>query len=136
MAKKTFSLILTLCLLIPCVPLAAEDYTLPLAPDGAHLSFTLQENYYAGSSYADNLPVYQELEKRTGVAIDWDVVELNSFNETMEIRLASGSKLSDIIQLPNYNTADIMRYAKAGLIQPLDDLIDEDVPELGRTMTG
>lgn len=147
MAKKFLSLLLTLCMLVPCAALAAEDYTLPLAPDGAHLSFTLQENYYAGSSYADNLPVYQELEKLTGVSIDWDVVELNSFNETMEIRLASGSKLSDIIQLPNYNGADIMRYAKAGLIQPLDELIDqyapnikklffEDVPELGRTMTG
>lgn len=147
MAKKFLSLLLTLCMLIPCAALAAENYTLPLAPDGAHLSFTLQENYYAGSSYADNLPVYQELEKLTGVSIDWDVVELNSFNETMEIRLASGSKLSDIIQLPNYNGADIMRYAKAGLIQPLDELIDqyapnikklffEDVPELGRTMTG
>ena len=145
MKRVLIAIILAVCLLFTAAGVA-EEYTLPLA-DGAHLSFTLQENYYAGSSYADNLPLYQELEARTGVAIDWDVIETNSFNETMEIRLASGSKLGDIIQLPNYNSADVMRYAEAGLIQPLDELIDqyapnikklffEEIPELGRIVTG
>jgi putative aldouronate transport system substrate-binding protein len=144
--KKCTALFLILLLLLPTITLS-ENVELPLAPNGATISFTLQENYYAGTSYADNLMVYQELEKRTGVKVEWDVIELNAFNETMEIRLASGSKLSDVIQLPNYNAADVMRYAEAGLILPLDDLIKEhapniynlffvEVPELGRTMTG
>ena len=144
--KRFVGCLLVLMLILPTLAFG-EGGALPLSTDGASLSFTLQENYYAGTSYADNLPVYQELEKRTGVKVEWDVIELNTFNETMEIRLASGSKLSDIIQLPNYNTADIMRYAEAGLILPLDDLIKEhapniyhlffeEVPELGRSMTG
>lgn len=146
--KKALGLLLTLAMLFPLVGLAEPaPYTLPLSEDGATLSFTLQENYYSGTSYADNLPVYQELENRTGVSIDWDVIEISSFDEAMEIRLASGSKLADIIQLPRFNQADIMRYAEAGLIIPLDDLIAEhapniynliynEVPELGREMTG
>lgn len=147
--KKTFALLLTLLLILPVFAFSesAEGYELPLSTDGATISFTLQENYYAGTSYADNLMVYQELEKRTGVKVDWDVIELSAFNEAMEIRLASGTELSDIIQLPNFNAADVMRYAEAGLILPLDDLIKQyapniynlffvEIPELGRTMTG
>ncbi len=146
--KKTLGLLLALAILFPLLALAEPaPYTLPLSEDGATVSFTLQESYYAGSSYADNLPLYQELEARTGISVKWDVIERSSYNEAMEIRLASGSKLSDVIQLPGGFTPDTMRYAEAGLIIPLEDLIAEyapniynlffvEVPALGRSMTG
>lgn len=127
-----FALILALSIICSCA-LAAEEYTLPIAPDGATLSLSITENLYSAASYADNLPVYQELEKRTGVSIDWDIVD--GYDEVMSIRLASSEKLSDIIMLPGYNSGDVMKYGKSGKIIPLEGLLEQYAPNIWRFIT-
>ena len=143
MKKVSLFLALILALTMALPVSLAEDYTLPLTTTGETLSLSIQENFYAAASYADNLIVYQELEKRTGVPIEWDVVQ--NYDEVMNIRFASGEKLADIVQLPGWSTNDPVKFAEAGKIIALDELIEqyapnikklmEDLPELAAEMT-
>jgi putative aldouronate transport system substrate-binding protein len=81
-----------------------------------------------GKSYTDNLPVWQEVEKRTGVKIEWDVVPSDQYTTQIQTRLAAGTgNLPDIIMMPFGQT---MVYAASGVIIPIDKLIEEHAPNL------
>lgn len=81
-----------------------------------------------GKSYTDNLPVWQEVEKRTGVKIEWDVTPSDQYTVQIQTRLAAGSgNLPDIIMMPHGQT---MTYAASGVIIPIDKLIEEHAPNL------
>jgi putative aldouronate transport system substrate-binding protein len=119
-----------------------EGYTLPIVSDGSvTLTVATTDNRYAALSYTQNLPVWQEVEKRTGVKINWDVTPSSQYNSAMNIRLAAATDLPDIVKLPS----DPAGYGVDGLIIPLNDLIDkyapnikklfEDNPDLAKMMT-
>ncbi|WP_127588559.1 extracellular solute-binding protein [Paenibacillus koleovorans] len=106
----------------------AKDYTLPIVKDGSVvLSFAAQDNIYAPKSYTQGLPVWNEIEKITGVKIKWDVTPGGKYKETMNLRLAAGRDLPDIITLPD---ADPVKLSTTGLIIPLDDLIANHAPNI------
>ncbi|WP_167858962.1 extracellular solute-binding protein [Paenibacillus cymbidii] len=121
---------------------AAQDYTLPIVKDGSvQLSFAMNDNYYAPKSFTQSLPVWDEIEKRTGVRIKWDVTPQAQYAQVMKVRLAAAKDLPDIFTIPEPNP---IRLANEGLIIPLDDLIAKyapnirkllaDFPELRRAM--
>jgi putative aldouronate transport system substrate-binding protein len=108
-----------------------QNYTLPLVKDGtATLTVGVADNYYAPKSYAENLPVWKEIEKKTGVKINWDVNSSNQYNSVMRIRMAAANGLPDIVQLPD----SPVEYGKDGLIISLTDLIDKYAPNIKRFM--
>lgn len=93
---------------------------MPIVTDGSvTLTVAAPDNPFAAASLAQNLPVWQEIEKATGIKIKWDVVPNSQFKTAMQTRLASGTNLPDII-LTNF---DLYKYAKDGLLLQLDDLI-------------
>lgn len=102
-------------------------YTLPLVKEGTGtLTVGVTDNFYTPKSYTQQLPVWQEVEKRTGVSIKWDVKPTEQYNPLMRIRLAAGTGLPDIVQLPD----SPVTYAKDGLILPLNSWIDRYAPNI------
>ena len=73
---------------------------------------------------ADNdLPVYQELERLSGVHIEWDNIQVSNYQEVMRARLAAAMDLPDVINMSTLG--DISQFGRDGLIIPLNDLIDK-----------
>jgi putative aldouronate transport system substrate-binding protein len=108
---------------------SAGDLVLPLvAPGTVTLKVAVPDNYQAGKSFAQNLPVYQLFEKRTGVKITWEVSSSSSsqYNTVMKTRLAAAIDLPDILAVPG----DPSVYGNLGVIIPLEQLIEKNAPDL------
>lgn len=80
----------------------------------------------------DNNPVIKELEKKTGVTIEYDAPPINNYNEKLQIAMASGD-IPDIIY--NWGAADqnYEQWAKDGLLAELDDKL-ENYPNIMKTV--
>ena len=102
------------------------EYSLPLADPPVTISFATTENDAGTVSFKDGLPAQVELEKRTGIKIDWQVVPGQSYNETIQIKLASGVGLPDFLNLP----PNPIMYAESGSIIPLNRLIEQYAPNI------
>lgn len=77
-------------------------------------------------SYADGLPIWNEIEKKLNVKVNWEVLPGgDQYNTSAQTRLAAGQNLPDIIQVPG-GASDVLKYAKQGVIIKLNDLIDND----------
>lgn len=92
---------------------------------GQEITLTLatSDNYYAPASYVNNLPVFQEIEKKTGIKIKWDVTPSAQYQTAMQTRFAAGSDLPDIV---NMNFADIGQYSANGMLIPLEKYLTEE----------
>ena len=110
----------------PLLDREAEQYELPLVTEPFTLVFATADNPDISNSYTRNLPAFQELEKRTGISVKFEVTPADQYNTTMQTRLAAAKDLPDLIRLPD----DPIRYAKGGLIIPLDDLIGSYAPSI------
>jgi putative aldouronate transport system substrate-binding protein len=108
----------------------SSSYTLPLADGSKTLSIGSPDNKYAPKSYKDNLPVWQQVEKRTGVKIDWQVSDSKQYTTAMPIQMASGGKLPDIFSV----VGDVKAAAANGLIIPMDDLIEKYAPNIKKIL--
>lgn len=101
--------------------------TMPIVKDGSvTLTFMGNENFYAAKSYKQNLPVWQEIEKRTGVKTIWDVTPSSQYVKVAGVRVAAAKDLPDIMLVPQ----DPVKTAEDGLIIPLDGLIDKHAPNI------
>lgn len=107
----------------------AEGYTLPIVKDGSVTLSIAARDFPSPYSYTKGFPVWQEIEKRTGIKINWIVTPNDQYNDVMNVKLAAGKDLPDIITLP---TADPVKTADDGLIIPLDDLIHKYAPNISK----
>ena len=74
------------------------------------------------ASLADNLPVWEEIQKRTNIKINWDVTASKEYVNIMKTRMgAGGGKLPDILLLPN--GMSLAELGGDGRILPLEDYI-------------
>lgn len=100
----------------------AEKITFPLKEP---VELTIAAPDAKTASLADNLPVWQEIEKRTNIKINWDVTAANQYVEVMKLRVtAGGSKLPDIMFLPN--GLSLSELGSQGIILPLESYIDQN----------
>lgn len=98
-------------------------------PGTATLSFGTSEMYPSPYNYSNNLPVYQEIEKRTGVTIKWEESPSDQYANAMNLRIASGAKnLPDIFNIPS--GANALDLGTSGIILPLEDLIEQHAPNM------
>ena len=74
------------------------------------------------ASLADNLPVWEEIQKRTNIKINWDVTASKQYVDVMKLRVgAGGGKLPDIMFLPN--GLSLAELGGEGTIVPLEEYI-------------
>lgn len=109
----------------------ASDSVQIVEPGSVTLRVGIQDSYYAPASLADNLPVFQEIEEKTGVKIGWEVTPPDQFDTVMKLKLSSATDLPDLIQIPGPDVAtELVKYGKQGLLLPLEDLIEQHAPNI------
>jgi putative aldouronate transport system substrate-binding protein len=105
----------------------AHVWGAPLTTTPQTLVFGTFDNWYTPASYASNLPIFQEIEKKTGVHVLWDVVPPSQYWGAVRTRMAAGKTgLPDMISVPGR----ILEYGQEGMITPLEDLMNGYAPNI------
>lgn len=74
--------------------------------------------------------IFQRLEEQTNVHIDWTCFVEDQFADKKNLALAQFGNLPDGLFTAGMNDYDLLRYAKQGIIIPLENLIDKYMPNL------
>lgn len=81
----------------------------------------------------DDLLVYQEYEKLTGIKIDWDMVPTNVLTEKRNLIITAG-EYPEVFHSARFSTHDIMMYGEQGVFLPLNDLIENHAPAFSKLL--
>ena len=74
--------------------------------------------------------IFKRLEEQTNVHIDWTCFVADQFSDKKNLALAQFGNLPDGLFNAGMSDYDLLRYAKQGIIIPLEDLIDKYMPNL------
>ena len=74
--------------------------------------------------------IFQRLEEQTNVHIDWTCFVDDQFADKKNLALAQFGNLPDGLFTAGMSDYDLLRYAKQGIIIPLENLIDKYMPNL------
>lgn len=107
------------------------DVSLPLE-EKVTLKFMTQSSPLAPTDPNEKL-IYQRLEEKTGVNIDWKNYTWDTFAEKRNLAIASG-ELPDAILDAALNDYELLKLAKDGAIIPVEDLIDQYMPNLQKVL--
>ncbi|MED1205971.1 ABC transporter substrate-binding protein [Heyndrickxia acidicola] len=110
---------------------AIKDVNLPLKKK-VTLKFLTQSSPLAPKDPNQKL-IFQRLEKKTNVHIDWTNYSSDQFGDKRNLEIASGD-LPDAIFNAGLSDNDILRYAKQGVIVPVEKLINKDMPNLKKIL--
>lgn len=78
--------------------------------------------------------IFQRLEKSTGVHINWTNYTDDSFNDKRNLELASGDLPDAIFDTNGMTDNDILKYSSQGVIIPLENLINKEMPNLKKIL--
>ncbi|MEQ9809313.1 ABC transporter substrate-binding protein [Streptococcus jiangjianxini] len=114
---------------------ASEDYGLkdikfPLK-DKVTLKFMTTSSTLAPKDPNKKL-IFKRLEKETGVHIDWTNYQ-SDFAEKRNLDISSGD-VPDAIHNDGASDVELMKWAEQGVIVPVEDLIDEHMPNLKKIL--
>ena len=74
--------------------------------------------------------IFQRLEEQTNVHIKWTCFVSDQFSDKKNLALAQFGNLPDGLFNAGMSDYDLLRYAKQGIIIPLENLIDKYMPNL------
>lgn len=82
--------------------------------------------------YTNDMPIIQEIIKRTGVTFQWELAPSDDgqAREKFNLMVASG-ELADVLV---YNIDDVNKIAQKGLVAPLNDLIEKNMPNFKKIL--
>ena len=108
----------------------AEGY--PVVNEPIELSaFTFCES---DSGDFNTMTMVQEINEKTGVHVTFEQVMGDAYTERKNLLLASGTDLLGIFFGGGVTDSDILRYGRAGVFIPLNDLIDKYAPRVKQMM--
>jgi putative aldouronate transport system substrate-binding protein len=127
--KKTFFVVLALLVLgLPLFAGGGQSSGGSTAADNS-LTVACLEGWYAAVTINDNLPVWQEIEKKTGIHINWQAA--GDYDTAMQPVIASGSKLPDIMLIPpTWGNSGVFKLGADGLVRQLDSYIASSAPNI------
>ncbi len=96
------------------------------------LKFMTQSSPLAPTDPNDKL-IYKRLAEKTGVNIEWKNYTSDSFVEKRNLTVASGD-LPDAILDAGYSDYDLQKLGKDGTIIPVEDLIDQYMPNFKKVL--
>lgn len=102
---------------------------LPIVKEGqsATLKIFVALNANAADPYDMRWTKYAE--EKTGVTIEWQFCSESIASEKIRLMLADGESLPDII-MNSVNKREVVQYLDDGFFRPIDDLIDDYMPNL------
>jgi putative aldouronate transport system substrate-binding protein len=108
-----------------------SDITFPLE-EKVSLKFLTSSSPLAPEDPNDKL-IFQRLEEKTGVEIEWRNFTGASFNDRRNLAMSSG-EMPDAIMNAGYSDYELLNLAKDEAIVPLNDLIDNYMPNLQKVL--
>ncbi len=100
-------------------------YTFPLAEKAEISGLT---RFPANTeSDPNNRTIYKRLEEATNVHVNWKSIQSDQWGDKIALEMANIKTLPEFISPAGLSDADILKYAKQGVIIPLEDYI---TPEL------
>src|SRR5579859_5373778 len=119
-------------------PAATEALTLPIVSQSLTLTYwaPMSTNVAASMKSFGEMGCYQELEKRTGIHLDFQHPPLQQEQDQFNLLVASG-KYPDVVEfdwLHSY-AGGPAKAIKDGVIVRLNDLIDQYAPNLKKVLT-
>ena len=132
------ALVMTMMLLAACgssggaggaasapVEIPEGGYTFPLAEKAEISGLT---RFPANTeSEPNNRTIYKRLEEKTNVHVNWKAIQGDQWGDKIALEMANIKTLPEFISPAGLGDADILKYAKQGVIIPLEDFI---TPEL------
>lgn len=103
-------------------PEAPKAAALPITPEKTTITIMTHANSLV-EDFATNA-FTQFLEEKTNIHIEWDILPEKSAMEKLNLVLASGEALPDVIMTMAITPTQQMIYGAQGLIIPLNELID------------
>ena len=104
---------------------APESYTFPLAEKAEISGLT---RFPANTeSEPNNRTIYKRLEEKTNVHVNWKAIQADQWGDKIALEMANIKTLPEFISPAGLGDADILKYAKQGVIIPLEEYI---TPEL------
>lgn len=109
--------------------------------DAASLQFPLAEtaelngltNFPVGTeSEPNNRTIFQRLEEKTNVHINWRTIQADQWGEKIALEMANVKTLPDFIFNAGFGDADLLKYAKQGVIINVEEYIDAYMPNLSK----
>jgi putative aldouronate transport system substrate-binding protein len=103
--------------------------TLPIVKDTLNLKFVSYN--WGDANYGNDMAVFKELQKRTNIQLDWELLPADDNLTKLNLIMSSG-QLPDIISYPDAAESKKLfdKYAAQGAIIPLDDLINQYAPHI------
>ena len=132
------ALVMTMMLLAACgssggaggaasapVEVPEGGYTFPLAEKAEISGLT---RFPANTeSEPNNRTIYKRLEEKTNVHVNWKAIQADQWGDKIALEMANIKTLPEFISPAGLGDADILKYAKQGVIIPLESYI---TPEL------
>ena len=109
----------------PAAEVPEGGYTFPLAEKVEISGLT---RFPANTeSEPNNRTIYKRLEEKTNVHVNWKAIQGDQWGDKIALEMANIKTLPEFISPAGLGDADILKYAKQGVIIPLEDYI---TPEL------
>lgn len=108
------------------------DFTFPLKEEATLKFITSAES---GTTQDPNERlIFQRLQEQTNIKIDWTCFVKDQFSDKKNLALANAKNLPDGLFDADMSDYDLLRYAKQGVIIPVEDLIEEYMPNLKKVL--
>ena len=144
--KRVLSLVLALIMAMSLVACGGKsDAQLSngemVEVDIATLQFPLAEqatlkgltNFPVGSeSEPNNRTIFQRLEEQTNVHIEWKAIQSDQWGEKIALEMSNVKTLPDFVFNAGFGDADLLKYAKQGVIINVEEYIDAYMPNLSK----
>lgn len=107
---------------------APEDLTFPLAETA---TLTGLINYPAGTeSQPNNRTIFKRLEEKTNVHVEWNAIQGDQWGDKIQLEMSNIKTLAEFVFTAGFGDTDLLKFAKQGVIIPVEDLIENYMPNL------
>ncbi len=107
--------------------------------DPASLAFPLAEtaeisgltSFPVGSeSEPNNRTIFKRLEEQTNVHVNWKSIQSDQWGDKIALEMSNIKTLPEFVFTAGFGDTDLLKYAKQGVIIPVEDYIDKYMPNL------
>ena len=81
-------------------------------------------------SEPNNRTIFKRLEEDTNVHVEWTAIQSDQWADKISLAMADPKTLTDFVFTAGFSDSDLLKYADQGIIIPLEEYIDEYMPNL------
>ncbi|WP_028242069.1 ABC transporter substrate-binding protein [Pseudobutyrivibrio ruminis] len=105
-----------------------ENLKFPLAET---VTITGTTSYPVGTEEDPNKrTIFKRLEEETNVHVDWTAISSDQWGDKISLNMANANTLTDFVFTAGFGDNDLIRYADQGVIVPVEEYIDNYMPNL------